>query len=112
MSTVLTANRPLQNHEETIHGTQIRDPYRYLEDANSQETKEFVREQMAYTQDLLGSRPSRDAIRARLEQLFSIGSITAPQIGTRTGGNWYFYTRREGRQNQAVLYVRDLLDGP
>ncbi len=111
MSTVLTAKRPPEGHEETIHGMQIRDSYRDLEDANSPETKEFVREQMAYTQDLLGSRPSRDAIRARLEQLFSIGSITAPQIGTRTSGNRYFYTRREGRQNQAVLYVRDRLEG-
>jgi prolyl oligopeptidase len=67
---------------------------------------------MAYTQDLLGIRPSRDAIRSRLEQLLSVGSITAPQIGTRAGGNRYFYARREGRQNQAVLYVRDGLNGP
>ncbi len=51
--------------------------------------------------------PGRDAIHQRLAQLLSIGTIGTPQIG----GSYYFYTRREGTQNQAVLLVREGLHG-
>ena len=93
--------------EETLHGVTVRDPFRYLEDANDPETWRFVEEQNAWTRSLLDQVPGRAEIRARLEQLLSIGVIGAPQIG----GNYYFYTKREGKQNQAVLYVREGLHG-
>src|SRR5215813_2387089 len=94
--------------EETMHAVTIRDPFRYLEDANDPRTQRFVEEQNAWTRGLLDQVPGRDQIRARLEQLLSIGMIGAPQIGVRH----YFYTKREGMQNQAVLYVRESLAGP
>jgi prolyl oligopeptidase len=56
---------------------------------------------------VLDPLPDRDAIHKRLSELLSIGSIGAPQIG----GKYYFYTRREGMQNQPVLYVREGIDG-
>src|SRR5438067_4000346 len=93
--------------EETLHGFTIRDEFRYLEDANDPETQRFVQEQDAWTRSLLDPFAGRDAIHARLEQLLSIGVLGAPQIG----GNYYFHTKRVGRQNQAVLYVREGLKG-
>ena len=56
---------------------------------------------------VLDPLPGRDKIHGRLEQLLAIGNITVPQ----PGGDYYFYTRREGMQNQPVLYVREGLTG-
>src|SRR5215831_8081350 len=58
---------------------------------------------MAYTRSLLDPLPGRDTIHKRLIELLSIGSITPPI----PAGKHYFYTKREGMQNQPVLYVRD-----
>jgi prolyl oligopeptidase len=93
---------------DIYHGTKITDNYRWLEDGNSPETQKWVADEMAYTRALLDPLPGRDAIHKRLTDLLSIGSITAPVIA----GKHYFYTRREGMQNQPVLYVRDALNGP
>ena len=96
--------RPL---EETIQGVKIVDNYRWLEDGSSPDTQKWVAEEMAYTQSVLDPLPGRDAIHKRLTELLSIGSITQPEIG----GKYYFYTRREGMQNQPVLYVREGVEG-
>jgi prolyl oligopeptidase len=93
--------------EENIHGHKIADPYRWLEDASSADSQEYVRQELAYTRSILDPLPGRDAIHQRLAQLVSIGNIGTPQIG----GPYYFYTRREGTQNQPVLLVREGLHG-
>jgi len=93
--------------EESLHGVKIVDDYRWLEDGKSPETQKWVEEEMAYTRGVLDPLPGRDAIHKRLTELLSIGSISAPQIG----GKYYFYTRREGMQNQPVLYVREGVEG-
>jgi prolyl oligopeptidase len=87
---------------ETMHGVEITDNYRWLEDGTSSATQKWVEEEMTYTHAMLDPLPGRDAIHKRLTELLSIGSISQPQIG----GKYYFYTRREGMQNQPVLYVR------
>ena len=92
---------------EVLHGTKIVDNYRWLEDSKSPETEKWVEEEMAYTRSLLDPLPGREAIHKRLAELLSIGSITPPQIA----GKHYFYTKREGMQNQPILYVRDGLAG-
>jgi prolyl oligopeptidase len=97
----------VENVEETLHGHKIVDPYRYLEDSKSAETQDFVRQELSYTRSLLDPLPGRQQIQARLEQLLTIGNIGAPQIG----GNYYFYTRRDGMQNQPILYVREGVNG-
>jgi prolyl oligopeptidase len=96
--------RPL---EETLQGVKIVDNYRWLEDGKTPETQKWVAEEMAYTRGVLDPLPGRDAIHKRLTELLSIGSLTQPEIG----GKYYFYTRREGMQNQPVLYVREGVDG-
>ncbi len=100
----LAEKRPL---EETVQGVKIVDNYRWLEDGKSPETQKWVEEEMAYTRHVLDPLPGRDAIHQRLTQLLSIGSITPPEMG----GKYYFYTRREGMQNQPVLYVREGVQG-
>ena len=98
---------PRKPVEDIIHGHRIADPYRWLEDANSPETKQWVEEESAYTRSLLDPLPGREQLRKRLDELMSIGSLSAPQVG----GKYYFYTKREGTQNQPVLLVRDGVHG-
>jgi len=93
--------------EDTVHGHRISDSYRWLEDAGSPATQEFVRQQLAYTRGMLDPLPGRDRINQELTQLLSIGNIGTPHVG----GKYYFYMRREGPQNQAVLLVREDIHG-
>ena len=93
--------------EDTVQGHKIVDRYRYLEDANNPDTKLYVEQELAYTRSILDPLPGRDRINARLSQLLEIGTVGAPQMG----GKYYFHTRREGNQNQPVLYVREGLNG-
>jgi prolyl oligopeptidase len=89
--------------EENFHGTKVIDSYRWLEDGSSPATEKWVAEELAYTRAVLDPLPGREAIHKRLTELLSIGSVGVPQIG----GKYYFYARRDGMQNQPVLYVRE-----
>jgi prolyl oligopeptidase len=92
---------------DNLHGVKIADPYRWLEDGTTAETKQFVSEEMAYSRSVLDSLPGREKTHARLSELLTIGTINTPQIG----GEYYFYTRREGTENQPILYVRKGVNG-
>jgi prolyl oligopeptidase len=100
----ITEVRPLS---QDMHGTKVIDKYRWLEDGDSAETRKWVAGEMAYTRAVLDPLPGRDAIRKRLTELLHVGDITVPRIG----GKYYFYTRRDGLQNQPVLYVREGVEG-
>src|SRR5262249_49724481 len=109
-STPNSAGPPLAKQspvEEDIHGHKITDPYRWLEDAKSPEAQKWVEQGLEYTRRLLDPLPGREQVHKRLTDLLSIGLIGAPQLG----GKYYFYTKREGSQNQPVLYVREGLEG-
>ena len=93
--------------EDTVQGHKIVDRYRYLEDPNDPDTKLYVEQEFNYTRALLDPLPGRDKINARLSQLLEIGTVGTPQMG----GKYYFYTRREGNQNQPILYVREGMNG-
>jgi prolyl oligopeptidase len=94
---------------DNYHGTVIADPYRWLEDANSAETKAWVDAENKVTQDYLAAIPQRDSIRERLTQLWNYERYSAPY---KEGGR-YFYSRNDGLQNQAVLYtMKSLSDTP
>ena len=92
---------------DVVQGHKITDAYRWLEDAKSTETQQWVGEELAYTRSVLDPLPGRAGLHKRLTELLSIGTISAPQIG----GKYYFYTRREGAQNQPVLLVREGVHG-
>jgi prolyl oligopeptidase len=103
---------PRRDVVENVHGVEIHDPYRWLEgDDKGDMTDEVGRwtdQQNARTRTVLDNLPGRAKLEARLRQLLEIPTMTAP---IARGGR-YFYTRREGTQNQAVLFYRDSLSGP
>jgi prolyl oligopeptidase len=92
---------------DDYHGRQIADAYRWLEDSTAPETRQFVAAQNTYTRSVLENISGRDELRSGVEHLLTIGRVASPRIG----GNTYFYERRDGRQNQAVVYARQVRDG-
>ncbi|WP_343702469.1 prolyl oligopeptidase family serine peptidase [Chitinophaga sp.] len=92
---------------DNYHGKKIADPYRWLEDDHSEETKEWVEAQNKVTQGYLSAIPYREKIKKRLEELWNY-----PRYGTpfREGEHYYFY-KNDGLQNQAVLYRQLGLNG-
>lgn len=93
--------------EEDLHGVRVQDPYRWLEDAESAESREWIDAQSAYSRGYLDQLPARDRIRTRMAEILNSGSISTP---VEAGGR-YFYSRREGGQDQPVVYMREGLDG-
>src|SRR5262249_55967814 len=92
---------------DKLHGVGAPEPYRWLEDGDSPEVKGWVEKQNALTRSVLDDLPGRDKIRERLNKLLEIGTIGTP---VPVKGR-YFYTKREGKQNQPVLYVREGVHG-
>ncbi|BDT58999.1 prolyl endopeptidase [Massilia varians] len=93
------------DHTDNYHGTTVADPYRWLEDANSLDTKEWVTAQNKVTQAYLAQIPQRAAIRERLTKLWNYERYSVPG---KEGGR-YFYSRNDGLQNQSVLYTQKTL---
>ena len=89
--------------KETLHGVEIADPYRWLESDESADVRAWTDAQNAYTRAALDSVPGRAQLRAEMERTLRRGELDAPE----PRGRRLFYTRREPRQNQPVLYVRD-----
>ena len=92
---------------DVVHGVEITDNYRWLEDQQSPETRAWIDAQNAYTDEVLGGVPGRDETRARLEKLMQVEDRGIP----REYGGSYFYKRIMPGQDQAVTYVREGLEG-
>lgn len=92
---------------DVYHGTKVADPYRWLEDDNSPETKAWVAAQNAVTQQFLKTLPQREVIRERLKKLWNYERISIP---FEEGGQWFF-VKNSGLQDQAVLYTAPAPDG-
>lgn len=88
---------------ETLHGVTVVDPYRWLEEQNSQHTREWIAEQTAYTRAYLGSLPGRTEIRKRVEEILAVKSYLEP----RQAGRRCFFLKREAYQEQPVLAMRE-----
>ncbi len=91
---------------DNYFGTKTADPYRWLEDDQSAETKEWVTRQNIVTNGYLTQIPFRDKVKARLEQIFDYEKYAPP---FKEGGKFYFF-KNDGLQNQSVLYVQDNLN--
>lgn len=91
---------------ETLHGVQVADPYRWLEDLDSAETAAWVEAQNKVTFAYLEEIPQRAAIKQRLTHLWDFERYGTP---SKKGGR-YFYSRNDGLQNQSVWYVTESLD--
>ncbi|MFI5164335.1 MAG: prolyl oligopeptidase family protein [Bacteroidia bacterium] len=88
-------------------GTKISDPYRWLEDDNSGETKQWVEAENKVTYDYLSKIPFRQQVKDRLTQAWNYEKMTAPF----KRGKYYFFYKNNGIQNQSVLYVQEGLSG-
>ncbi len=94
---------------ETLFGERVADPYRWLENDVREDprVRAWVAAQNAVTNRYLATLPSRAAFRARMTQMYDYERFGLPE----KAGARYFYTRNDGLQNQAALYVREGLNG-
>ena len=93
--------------KDDYFGTEVADPYRWLEDDNAEDTKAWVTEQNKATFGYLDQIPFRKAVRDRYEELFNYPKYSAPF----RVGDYYFFSKNDGLQNQAVIYRQKGLDG-
>src|SRR5262245_13973847 len=94
---------PRADVRETLHGVEVRDPFRPLEDIDAPAVRAWVLAQEKRTRDFLDAIPERAAIKERLTKLWDFERFGLPE---REGGR-LFYTRNSGLQNQPVLHVLD-----
>jgi prolyl oligopeptidase len=92
---------------DTLHGVIIEDPYRWLEDQESPQTRAWIDMQNEYTQALLAPLPGRDRLREELESLMRTEDIGIP---THRNGR-YFFERRMPEQDLDVIHMRVGLEG-
>jgi len=98
---------PRVDQTDDYFGTVVADPYRWLEDVDSTQSRAWIAEQNALTASVLATVPQRDAIHARLTQLWDYERRSVPE----RAGELYAYYRNTGLQNQTVLWVtRDLAE--
>ena len=119
MSAVLVASvvalaQPLQypatrkvDHTDTYHGTKVGDPYRWLEDDTSAETAAWVEAENKITFPYLERIPFRQQFQDRVKALSNYERYSAPS----RKGQYFFFSKNDGLQNQNVLYIQKGLDG-
>ena len=92
---------------DTYHGTAVADPYRWLEDDRSAETADWVKAENKVTFDYLSQIPYRKQLQNRLEQVYDYPKYSAPS----RKGDWFYFSKNDGLQNQSVLYRQKGLTG-
>ena len=98
---------PVSVVKEDFHGVEVTDPYRWLEDQNSPETRKWIDAENAYTDSLLNDIPGTDALKKRVTELLKVETMTAPVVR----GSRYFFMRRGADQDQSSLYMRSGASG-
>src|SRR5882724_6462706 len=92
---------------EVLHGVTIADPYRWLEEQHSPQTRNWLKQQTAYTKTYFAALTNRDAIRERVQQLLAPETILDPW---KVGGR-YFYLRRPPHAQQPAIVMRERCSG-
>ncbi len=92
---------------EMMHGVEVVDPYRWLEDQNSPETRKWIAAENEYSDALLNHIPGTDALKNKVAALLKVETMTTPVVR----GRRYFFTRRGPDQDQSSLYMRNGLSG-
>ena len=95
------------NVKETLHGVEVTDPYRWLEDQEAAETRAWIAAQNAYSDSVLSELPGVAGLKQRLTPLLKTDFIGTP---VERGGR-YFFSKRLAEQEQSILYVRNGLKG-
>ena len=93
---------------DDYHGRKVSDPYRWLEDTESEQTAEWIAAENKITQQYLQSIPERKVMQQRLKKLWNYERFGMPSHRGKT----YFYTHNDGLQNQSVYYKAASLDAP
>ena len=93
---------------DNYFGTKVADPYRWMEDLNSPELKQWIDAENALAFGYLNALPQRDALKARITELWNYPKVTPPRY---EGGHW-FYSRNTGLQRQSVVFMRETLNSP
>jgi prolyl oligopeptidase len=88
---------------EVLHGVEVHDPYRWLEDGRAEEVQRWVEGQNTYTRSVLDLLPARDRIRRRLAEAVDRGALGA----SAPRGRWRFFARRNPGADQAALFVAE-----
>ena len=96
------------NVKDNYHETVVEDPYRWMEDLDSEATRHWVEAENQISKPRLESIPHRAWLKARLTALWSYERFGVP---VQHGGH-YFFLRNDGKQNQSVLFVSDNVDSP
>jgi prolyl oligopeptidase len=96
---------------ETLHGVEVRDPFRWLERGARPEVRAWIDRQNRMLRRHLDAIPCRQPLAERLRCLFSVGSLESPEVTGHGRSARYFTSRRTGQQNQAVLTWRQGLQG-
>lgn len=91
---------------DNYHGTDVPDPYRWLEDDMSDETAAWVRAQNEVTFAYLESIPFRDALKDRMTEIWNYPKMSTPF----KEGDLYFYSYNTGLQNQNIIYKKKSLE--
>lgn len=87
-------------HVDEYFGTKVADPYRWLEDDRAEDTKAWVKTQVAFTQNYLDKIPYRSEIGKQLKEIWNYEKISAPF----EEGNYTYFYKNDGLQAQSVLY--------
>ncbi|MGH2648596.1 MAG: prolyl oligopeptidase family serine peptidase, partial [Ginsengibacter sp.] len=95
------------NQVDNYFGTEVSDPYRWLEDDNSEETKEWVKAENKITDQYLSAIPFYNKVKNRLEEMWNYPKYGSPF----KEGDWYYFYKNDGLQNQSVLYRQKGLSG-
>jgi prolyl oligopeptidase len=93
---------------DTLHGIPFEDAYRWLEEKDAPETRDWVKAQMSYTQGLLGQVPGRDEVLGVLARHLKVDARLLPTVR----GKRLFFLARSVEQQQSVLTLRETADGP
>ncbi len=88
-------------HVDDYHGVKVADPYHWMEDIDSPQTRAWVESESRLSSQYLAAIPGRDAIAQRLRQIWNFERWTPPE----RHGRYWFYTHNDGLQNQAVVFV-------
>jgi len=96
------------NVSDDYNGEKVGDPYRWLENLDSQATRDWVAAQNKVSQPPLEAIPQRAWVKQRLGQIWNYERFNTP---VKQGGR-YFFLHNDGKQNQSVLFVADSLDSP
>src|SRR5436190_19257505 len=97
------------DQSDDFYGTKVADPYRWMEETDSPETRSWIEAENKLTQNYISAIPQREAIKNRLTEIWNYERYSAP---AKITDGFYIYSKNDGLQNQAVWYRAKSIDDP